>query len=348
METEVAVPSHATEFNFDSTTSSPYITAPSSPTRFGNAFLFFSAPTSPSPSDSAPFRSSNTPFDPPSADEFSRKRSSASVDFPQDFEFDFSGQLEKGSFSAADELFDGGKIRPLRPPPAYEQASSAVSSPRSKALKKDGFDRSQKETDEKHSKTVSDQKHRGRERSSSDYVHKGSRSLSPLRVSDIMLEEEDDNSSAQSAKFGPSAASNRKSSVSSAIFSALSFPGRAYKKWKLKDLLLFRSASEGRPVPIRQSLRQYEILSKKTVEEEAKNSSFRSVESSGGSSAGGSRRRPPAVSAHELHYTANRTVSEELKRKTFLPYKQGWLGCMGFNPGAHHIARVGSLTRGVS
>ncbi|XP_010548029.1 PREDICTED: uncharacterized protein LOC104819587 isoform X2 [Tarenaya hassleriana] len=324
----------------DSTTSSPYITAPSSPTRFG--ITSFTSP--PSPSNSSSFRSSNAPFD-----ESSRKRSSAS-DFSEDFEFDFSGQLEKGSFSAADELFHGGKIRPLRPPPGYEhEHASEISSPRSKDLKKDGFDLFQKEVES------SNQKQRGRDRSqglsSSGFVHKGSRSLSPLRVSDIMLEEEDENSSLQPTRFVSCAASNRKTSVSSAIFSAFSFPGRAYKKWKLKDLLLFRSASEGRPVPTKDSLNRYEILSKKEVEEEAKNSSFRSTESAGSSASRSSWSRPrsqPAVSAHELHYTANRAVSEEMKRKTFLPYKQGWLGCLGFNPGVHNISRVGSLTRGGS
>ena len=38
-------PSSSMDFNFDSNCSSPYITAPSSPQRFGN--FFFSAPTSP-------------------------------------------------------------------------------------------------------------------------------------------------------------------------------------------------------------------------------------------------------------------------------------------------------------
>ncbi|KVH43919.1 hypothetical protein Ccrd_025744, partial [Cynara cardunculus var. scolymus] len=32
------------------------------------------------------------------------------------------------------------------------------------------------------------------------------------------------------------------------------------------------------------------------------------------------------VSAHEIHYTANRAVAEEMRRKTFLPYKSGLLG----------------------
>ncbi|CAL1389420.1 unnamed protein product [Linum trigynum] len=49
MEVGVVMPVPApasTEFNFDSSCSSPYITAPSSPQRFGTNF-FFSAPTNP-------------------------------------------------------------------------------------------------------------------------------------------------------------------------------------------------------------------------------------------------------------------------------------------------------------
>ncbi|KFK40037.1 hypothetical protein AALP_AA3G321800 [Arabis alpina] len=314
MEIEVAEP--ATEINFDSTTSSPYITAPSSPTRFGNNNLFFfSAPTSPSPSTS-----SNIPFDWEDQSRTPKKRSTS--DFDDGFEFNFSGQLEKTSFSAADELFDGGKIRPLRSsltPPALSSPGS------SKVLERE----------------VSD---RGRDRSpgsSSRYDRKGSRSMSPLRVSDIMTEEEE---VVQSGKLIASTTSNQKSSV---FLSAVLYPGRAYKKWKLKDLLLFRSASDGRPVPTKESLKRYDILSKREAEE-TRSSSIRSIESSDSSVSMSRRRHGAVVSAHEMHYTENRAVSEELKRKTFLPYKQGWLGCLGFNPTVHEIARVGSLSRASS
>ncbi|XP_038984364.1 uncharacterized protein LOC120111391 [Phoenix dactylifera] len=42
------------------------------------------------------------------------------------------------------------------------------------------------------------------------------------------------------------------------------------------------------------------------------------------------RRRALAPSPHERHYTANRAQAEEMRRKTFLPYRQGLLGCLGF------------------
>ncbi|GAU36685.1 hypothetical protein TSUD_15980 [Trifolium subterraneum] len=113
-----------------------------------------------------------------------------------------------------------------------------------------------------------------------------------------------------------------------------------YRKWRIKDFLLFRSASEGRASE-RDPLRKYRVLSKTTAYEDVTGSSFRSVENSGSVS----KRRKP-VSAHELHYTLNRAASEDLKRKTMLPYKQGLLGCLGFNHGMNQISgRFGSFKR---
>ncbi|KAE8661536.1 Serine carboxypeptidase-like 26 [Hibiscus syriacus] len=287
METVAPVP--AVDFNFDSACSSPYMTAPSSPQRFGN--FFFSAPTSPTHVSSLLVEKPTT-NDPD--------------DNGEDFEFNFSGQLERASLSA-DELFDGGKIRPLKPQPCVKHLSSGVSSPKSK------------------------QQQRGRETSSS--VHKKSRSLSPLRVCDIMLEQEEEETSSSSSH--KTTTNNPKSSYVSSILSKVN------RKWKLKDLLLFRSASEGRAAS-EDPLRKYFLLSRKETED-VRNASFRSTDSMGSVS---SCRRRGAISAHELHYTANRAVSEEMKRKTFLPYKQGLLGCLGFNHGMNQISRgIGSLTR---
>jgi hypothetical protein len=120
--------------------------------------------------------------------------------------------------------------------------------------------------------------------------------------------------------------------------SFLSFT-KGYRKWRIRDFLLFRSASEGRANE-KDPLRKYTALSKKSVaaaEDDVRNSSFRSTESSGSFS----RRRGP-VSAHELHYTLNRAATEEMRKKTFLPYKRGLLGCLGSN---HH--RMDQISRGI-
>lgn len=45
----------------------------------------------------------------------------------------------------------------------------------------------------------------------------------------------------------------------------------------------------------------------------------------------GGKRRVISPSAHELHYTAKRAQAEEMRKKTFLPYRQGLLGCLGFS-----------------
>ncbi|KAJ9152947.1 hypothetical protein P3X46_026451 [Hevea brasiliensis] len=391
MEMEVVAPVPPVEFNFDSTCSSPYTTAPSSPQRFGN--FFFSAPASPTrvssfyrelndvslvtnSSSSIPFDWEAKPGTPKSRNgsegNFSRKNGHSHQDFDDDgdFEFSFSGQLDRTSLSA-DELFDGGKIRPLKPPPGYDSSVSSPRSPRSRTKQKKDFDPFQaaieetrrseaKQQQNQEQKQQQQRKHasqqRGRERTlpgssssaskSSNYVHKGSRSLSPLRVSDLMLDQEEENS--QDAKIvtptssNPKSSSSSTSSYASSFLSAISFSSKGCKKWKFKDFLLFRSASEGRATG-KDPLTKYAVLSKKEVAEDVKNASFRSTD---GSVGGSSRRRAP-VSAHELHYTVNRAVSEEMKRKTFLPYKQGLFGCLGFSPGVHEISRgVGSLTRG--
>lgn len=335
---DVLRPLPAHDLNLDSSCSSPYITAPSSPQRF--AHFYFSAPTSPNrasffhstynntAADDGDTSPSAVPFnweEKPGTPKFTGSRSK-NVNYDpgeEDFEFDFSGQLERTSLSA-EELFDGGKIRPLKPPPGYDHGS-ALSSPRSprspkfKFSPKKEFDPFAAAIEKTRSEEELGEKQRGRRKS---------RSLSPLRVSDVTFDEIPEKSI--------SPAPTTPKSYASSILSAISFS----KKWKFRDLLLFRSASEGRaanPDPLRKYWRK--------EPEDVKNSSFRSAESGGSVS---SRRRGP-VSAHELHYTANRAVSEELKRKTALPYKRGLLGCLGFNlnPGVNEISRgIGSLTRG--
>ncbi|XVF67609.1 hypothetical protein PTKIN_Ptkin10aG0135100 [Pterospermum kingtungense] len=354
MEMDVVVPAPAVDFNFDSACSSPYMTAPSSPQRFGTC----SSNVTHCSSSADPFEWEEKPTGTPKRKGFDGRgldreeeeeddqNKGDDGDGCEDFEFNFSGQLERASLSAADELFDCGKIRPLKPPPGYEQFSSTPSprSPKSRAFRTGQPPQQKQEQDRKSIQLKSQE--RGRQRSTSgssslsssyNYVHKKSRSLSPLRVSDIMFEEEEEEESSSSQ---PQKTTNPKSYVSS-ILSAISF-SKGYRKWKLKDLLLFRSASEGRATNYKDPLTKYTLLSKKDQTGDVKSASFRSAESIG------SRRRAP-VSPHELHYTANRAVSEEMKRKTFLPYKQGLLGCLGFNPGPgmHEISRgIGSLTRG--
>ncbi|KAF9622661.1 hypothetical protein IFM89_032582 [Coptis chinensis] len=366
----IVVPVSSTDFNFDSACSSPYISAPSSPKRFGEHY--FSAPTSPSRvsvfyrdfnnfsfidrSSSRGGNGSNSnssviPYDweekpgTPKGNNTERNEDDDDDDgggVVDDFEFGFSGQLDRDSLTA-DELFDGGKIKPLKPPPRLQLSSndygtqkSSVSSPRSprspisqgKKMIREAFSPKQrKDVDpfavaiEQSRQGVVLEQQRGRERVSVSVSststststkptsnHKKTRSLSPFRTSSF------ENTKPNASNSKPTSSSSR--------------------KWSFKDLLLFRSASEGRASD-RDPLRKYSVLSKRN--EDVKNSSFRSTDSSGSGS--GSIRRVP-VSAHELHYKSNRAVSEEMKRKTYLPYKHGLLfGCLGSYPAVQGLAK---------
>ncbi|KAL3614189.1 hypothetical protein CASFOL_042263 [Castilleja foliolosa] len=269
----------------------------------------------------------------------------------KDFAFDFSGQLER-DYLPADELFDGGKIKPLKPPPRfqYDQSksmdnNSSPKSPRSTAQiireafsprsKSNDFDPFTAALEQTRRETVRQnaKEKRGRERTRS----RNSRSLSPYRVSDLLFEPNPVQEPVKNPSKNPQ------------FSSSSSFSSFWYKKWKIKDLLLFRSASESRAKDKEEEMKKYDLLKKPGPDDDVKNSSFRSTESVG---SGSSRRKSgPSISAHELHYTINRRFSEEMKKRSFLPYKQGLLGCLGFHPTVPDISGkgtspTGSLSRG--
>ncbi|VFQ99119.1 unnamed protein product [Cuscuta campestris] len=112
--------------------------------------------------------------------------------------------------------------------------------------------------------------------------------------------------------------------------SSSSSKGAMVKKWRLRDLFLFRSASEGRAS-------EKDPLKKYTA---AVGASFR-----GENREGSRRRRSGGVSAHEMHYTMNRAVSEDMKKRTFLPYKEGILGRLAVNPAVHALANGFGISR---
>ncbi|WOH04696.1 hypothetical protein DCAR_0624108 [Daucus carota subsp. sativus] len=268
------------EFKFDSATTTPYVSCPSSPQRFGNHF--FSAPTSPTRAAAFyqdRFLEDNVNHVATSSAGLKNLRKNDNVN---DFEFEFVGRLEEPSISAADELFDGGKIRLLKP--------------------------SLPDTTEKQDKT--DGKNLVEKIKEGDDLAEG---VKESKEHDHGLRKKLKSSSLERAKSDLNTKHNK---------SVLAW----YNKLKLKDLLLFRSISEGHK-------EKYGML-RKRHNEDVKNSSFRSTESGGSVS---SRRR---VSAHEWHYTANRAAAEEMRKKTFLPYKRGLLGCLGFHaPVVHELSR---------
>ncbi|KVH98365.1 hypothetical protein Ccrd_023421 [Cynara cardunculus var. scolymus] len=86
------------------------------------------------------------------------------------------------------------------------------------------------------------------------------------------------------------------------------------------DLFLFRSASDGRAMD-RDPLKKYSTISRKH-DQDFRNSA----------EAGSVSKRRGRVSAHEQHYNLNRAVSNDMKKKTYLPYRHGILGGLAFNP----------------
>ncbi|XP_072991778.1 uncharacterized protein [Typha latifolia] len=227
------------DFHFGGNYNSALMIAPPSPKPFGDPseyhrYYYSSAPTSPTRAAAAGamrgeiFSSSN-------AKEL-------------DFAFNFTPSAAV-AVAAADELFEGGKIKPLKP-------------------------------------NMESQRERGRPLTSvsttSSRSRRESRSLSPMRGE----------------------GSNK---------------GSGSKKWKLKDLFLFRSASEGS----KDTLRKYIISSsvKNSIsDQDSGNRSMRRM--------------------HEMHYTANRAAAEEMKKRTPLPFHRNSLfGYLRFNPAIHSITR---------
>ncbi|PWA64342.1 hypothetical protein CTI12_AA345410 [Artemisia annua] len=142
------------------------------------------------------------------------------------------------------------------------------------------------------------ERERGRERGFSNSSRlpssrsRRTRSLSPLGASDYRRE--------QQLKATPQAPSTPTHPLQNTS-----------RKWSFRDFFLFRSASDGRAMD-KDPLKKY---------------STRNSSESGSVS-----KRRSRVSAHELHYNLNRANSNEMKKKTYLPYKQGILGGLSFNP----------------
>ncbi|KAJ0608043.1 hypothetical protein HanRHA438_Chr03g0122881 [Helianthus annuus] len=354
MDPQLLMPSPAAEFNFDSASTSPYATAPSSLNTLFPKF-FYTAPTSHHASSPINHNAVDG-FDSTDALERSeqvvdeqKNEGLQQADDDMDFAFEFSGQLERPSISDAQELFDGGRIRPLEPQPQPP--------PPPKIFGEMGL-----ETPKPQTQTLSP---RGRERTGTAMRHKVSRSLSPLGVADVRSDDYKDTAYSDNYSdeiifvgkiviknsflrisnkyYGQEPPSFLFSSIVTNIFSlkikvsttqSSPFGFTWYNKWNLKNLLLFRSTSEGSATTSDDQLKKYAIITK--GDHDVKNSSFRS---DGGSVGGSSRRMKRKMSAHEIHYTANRAVAEEMRRKTFLPYKSGLLGCLGFSQDLRDVSR---------
>ncbi|KAL1825816.1 hypothetical protein DCAR_0314008 [Daucus carota subsp. sativus] len=381
--------SHRLSEDLDSSCSTPYVSAPSSPGRNPSGY-FFSAPASPmhyvlssSKSSATSFRDDNTTV--------------LSSESSFEFEFEISSRFSRedadksaeniGSMTSADELFLNGQIRPMK-------LSSHLQRPQHLAplIDLDG-------DDEDGGDVGTVEITRGRDlRSRNRSMHRKARSLSPFRAHEYSREiiklKEDKYVTEEAEADGVEAPSTETTPSASASSSRSSSSGRNSKKWIFLKDLLYRSKSEGRGngkdkekfwsnLSFSQSAREKKLVSispsltpsssrdekvkkklaspsltpsssrdendkakKKLVspsltpsssrddKDKQKNSKGKkqpAAKKSGGKPANGVSKRRVALSAHELHYTANRAQAEEMKKKTSLPYRQGLFGCLSFS-----------------
>ncbi|KAI3715539.1 hypothetical protein L6452_22525 [Arctium lappa] len=325
----------------DSAVSTPYVSAPSSPGAgpphsFAGGGFFYSAPASPTHHESSP---SNSVLEGAGGGSF-------------EFEFKFTvrqeatGRAPSGSMTSADELFLNGQIRPMK-------LSSHLQRPQDLAPLIDVLENDDDGEDEK------DTFGRGRDLRSKP-LRRRTRSMSPLRTNTAFqwleefkdaresteineikekLDAEEDRQGAEDDddnETPSSGASSRSSSV-----------GRSSKRWVFLKELLYRSKSEGRNSS--SSNRNHKLWSTFSSSAAAAHKDKKSsdtpilkTEDGGGTTPktmrkkavnglGMNGKRGVGRSAHEVHYTRKRAQAEEMRKKTYLPYRQGLLGCLGFS-----------------
>ncbi|XP_022769796.1 uncharacterized protein LOC111313390 [Durio zibethinus] len=325
--------------DFDSTCSTPYVSAPTSPSRGPTSGYFFSAPASPmhfvlsSASSATSHLSSESSL-------MSAQSDGSPFEFEFSSRFSSSSSVAVGSMSSADELFLNGQIRPMK-------LSSHLQKPQTLSPLLDLDDDAQFNNDQEASRGR-DLKFRSRS------LHRKARSLSPLRNAEFQWEAEaDEECSREEQKevsqrilegLKETVTSNETTPSCSASSSRSSSSGRNSKKWIFLKDLLYRSKSEGRGNGKEKFWTSISFSPSKEKkiqiqDEKAPPSKHKLKENkqgvckkvSSGKPANGVAKRRVPPSPHELHYTTNRAQAEEMKKRTYLPYRQGLFGCLGFS-----------------
>ncbi|WCJ43031.1 hypothetical protein M5689_023797 [Euphorbia peplus] len=306
--------------DFDSTCSTPYVSAPSSPGRApSTGGFYYSCPASP-----MHFAMTGA----------SVSYSASAVSSPErkGYEFEFSARLahsgsgHTGSMSSADELFLNGQIRPMK-------LSTHLERPQMLAPL---IDLENEDDDEEDNVG----RIRGRDlRLRDKSVRRRSRSMSPLRSNSFEYEEDGKKSEICNKEIKIEEDEEVVTPSVSASSSRSSSAGRNSKRWVFLKDFLYRSKSEGRsnnkfwsnisfsPAKEKKPLNTTQNQNQKmNAPAPAKGSSQNVKKPVNGV---GKRRIP--TSPHELHYKASKAQAEEMRKKTFLPYRQGLLGCLGFS-----------------
>nr|CAN74687.1 hypothetical protein VITISV_020417 [Vitis vinifera] len=354
--------------DIDSTCSTPYVSAPSSPGR-GPTGYFYSAPASPMHFvlSSKAVAACDSGFVVSSSE-------SGSFEFEFSSRFSSDGKGPSGSMSSADELFLNGQIRPMKLSSHLQRPQILAPLMDLEGEEEDEESKDGEEFEKRERSVVRGRDLRLRNRS----MHRKARSMSPLRNAafewheePVRGEQEEVNERALDSEElecektdTPSTETTPSGSASS---SRSSSSGRNSKKWVFLKDLLYRSKSEGRgnskekfwssisfspskekklsstSLPFSSSTDEKPQTApsaaaeaqkeKEKGKQRQKGSKQASTKKSGSgkptNGVAAKRRVPP--SPHELHYTANRAQAEEMKKRTFLPYRQGLLGCLGFS-----------------
>ncbi|KAG8369125.1 hypothetical protein BUALT_Bualt15G0118700 [Buddleja alternifolia] len=329
-------PATAKEYSdgVDSCCSTPYVSAPSSPGRDNTPVsgFYYSAPTSPmhfvlaSTTNPKPYPSSAT----------AAVASDGNGLF--DFDFDFSATLPSTrasspeSMTSADELFFNGQIRPMK-------LSTHLLRPQLLAPLIESDDDIVEQQDQTFA--------RGRDsKFRAGSVRRRTRSMSPMRTTATPFQDEALTTTTRSSTTTNSNYEEQQDKEGSNETTP-SASRSSSKRWVFLKEFLYRSKSEGRnneghnkfwgfsPVKDKKTASSTTSNAKGVKEQNGGESKRRAVNSNSkngvGNGNGKGKRRVPSVSAHELHYTAKRAEAEEMRRKTYLPYRHGLFGCLGFS-----------------
>ncbi|KAI8574810.1 hypothetical protein RHMOL_Rhmol01G0382500 [Rhododendron molle] len=316
-------------------TSGYFFSAPSSPMQYLVLSCTFPPPPSSQPTTTA-FYSTNS------------STMSGSIDFDSS-NFSPNASIPNESMMSADELFLNGQIRPMKLSSHLQTLAPVLD------LEVEDEQDKQKGNIIKDSYCENRQDLVTRERdlsSRSISLHRKTRSMSRLRTEQFFWQDDNafESKQADENKKGGTPPIDTTLSCSSSSSSS----GCNSKKWIFLKDLLHRSKSEGggnnkdkflpnitfSPVkekklasssisPFSFSSRDDKDKNRMHTEKHKGNKQVRMKNGVAAKPANGAMAK--RASAHELHYTANRAQAEEMKKKTYLPYRQGLLGCLGFS-----------------
>uniref|UniRef100_A0A0D3GTM6 Uncharacterized protein n=1 Tax=Oryza barthii TaxID=65489 RepID=A0A0D3GTM6_9ORYZ len=121
--------------------------------------------------------------------------------------------------------------------------------------------------------------------------------------------------------------------------------GSGSRKWRLKDLFLFRSASEGRATGAgsKDPLLKYTMLSSSASSAAAAlHHNPQKLRGGGDGSASMRKGRGSTASASDMPYTVGRAAAEDMRRRTTTPlpfHRNSLFGYLRSNPAIHSISR---------